>query len=221
MNNKRIAAWILAVMLLLAPPSLLAGQDWQKAEMDGDKPIAVYTRSVKGSDFIATRGVTTVKASLGALVHLIADTDSFPDWMHQIKHARILEQFSQTERLTYTAQDSPWPVKDRDMVVYSKLSQNPDTKEVVIHMAARPDAYPEQDGHVRIPEMTNRWQLTPKGDGKISVIYEIHANPGGSLSARIYNATAAETPLKTLQGLRRIIEQPKYRDARMPGIKEP
>lgn len=221
MYYKIISGWILAGVLLLTPISLLAGQDWQKAETDEDKHIVVYTRSVEGSDFIATRGVTRVRASLGAVLHLIADTDSFPEWMHQMKHAKILEEFSKTERLTYTAQDIPWPVKDRDMVVYSKLSQDPDTKEVVIDMTARPDAYPEQGDHVRIPEMTNRWQLTPKGEGQVSVVYEIHANPGGSLPARMYNATAAETPLKTLQGLQRMLEQPEYRDARMPGISEP
>ena len=221
MYNKIISAWILAAVLLLTPISLLARQDWQKAETDEDKHIVVYTRSVEGSDFIATRGVTTVKTSLGAVVNLIADTDSFSEWMHQMKHAKIVEQFSKTERLTYTAQDSPWPVKDRDMVVYSKLSQDPDTKEVVIDMVARPEAFPEQDDYVRIPAMTNRWQLTPKGEGQIAVIYEIHANPGGSLPSPMYNATAADTPLKTLQGLQRMIEQPEYRDARMPGISEP
>ncbi len=221
MYKLLIHIFILAGLVFATPLPVPAAQDWQAVDSDEGKNILVYTLDTESSDYMATRGVTTVTASLGALVNLIADTDSFPEWMHQIKHAKILEQSSQTERLTYLAQDSPWPVKDRDMVVYSKLLQDPDSKEVVIDMQARPDAFPEQDDHVRIPEMANRWRLSPKGKGQIAIVYEIHANPGGSLPARIYNATAAETPLKTLQGLHRMLEQPEYRDARMPGIEEP
>ncbi|MFO8113695.1 MAG: START domain-containing protein [Desulfosalsimonadaceae bacterium] len=221
MRKTMMVLWIAAGMLIFSSMPLLAEGEWEEAASDAEKQIVVYTRSVENSPFKISRGVTTVSASLGAIVSLIADTDSFPEWMHNVKRSMVIEQISKTERITYTAQKLPWPVTDRDTVVYSRLTQDPDTKQVVINVEARPDAYPEQDGHVRIPEMTNRWELTPIGGGRVEVAYEIHVDPGGRIPTRLANSSIVDTPLNTLRGLHRMIDLPKYRDARIDTILEP
>jgi len=220
MKNLALTATII-FCLLFVPLPLLADGDWQKDKADEDYNVVVYVRSPSDSPFIEGRAETEVTASLGALVSLIADTDSFPEWIHNVKSAKVLEQISDTERLTYTAQAIPWPVTDRDSVVYSKLAQDPDTKQVTIALEARPDAYPEQSGYVRVPEMRGRWELTPIGDNRVSVAYQILSNPGGRLPTRVANAHAADLPFYSLLGLHKMIEKPEYRDARVDIISEP
>ena len=221
MHRKRLLQYVLSVFLLILPLPLVAGGDWQKEQVDVEKDIVVYTRSVKDSSYKECRGETMLTTSLGALVNLIADTDSFPEWMHNVKSAKVLKQISSTERLTYTAQDTPWPISDRDTVVYSRLYQDPETKQITIEMQARPDAYPEQEGYVRIPVMKSKWELTPKADQSVEVVYQLLADPGGRLPARVANAYAAKMPLNSLRGLHRMIEKPQYRDVRMDIISEP
>lgn len=221
MYGSLMIRWILAGMLVLSPLSALAGGAWEKATEDEDMQIVVYTRNVEGSSFKASRGVTTISASLGAIISLISDVNSFPEWMHNVKRSLLVEQISSSERITYTAQKLPWPVTDRDTVVYSKFSQDPDTKQIVIRLNARPDAYPEQDGHVRVPQMNGMWQLTPKEGNQVEVIYEIHPDPGGRIPTRVANSSIVDTPLNTLRGMHRMIEDPKYRDARMDRVLEP
>jgi hypothetical protein len=69
--------------------------------------------------------------------------------------------------------------------------------------------------------MTGKWQLTPKGSNQVAVIYELHPDPGGYIPTRIANAYIVDTPLHTLQGLHRMIRDPKYRDARLETVMEP
>ena len=220
MKNLALTAAVIFCMLFLPLP-LLADADWQKDKADDDYNVVVYVRSPSDSPFTECRGETEVTASLGALVSLIADTDSFPEWMHNVKSAKILEQISNTERLTYTAQAIPWPVTDRDSVVYSKLAQDPETKQVSIEIEARPDAYPDQNGYVRVPEMRASWELTPIGANRVSVVYQIISDPGGRLPTRVANAHAADLPFYSLLGLHKMIEKPEYRDAHVDIISEP
>ena len=221
MHRSMIARWFLAGMLMFWPLPAIAEQGWEKAAEDAEKQVVVYLRSVEGSSFKAGRGVTTVEATLGAIVSVISDAESFPEWMHNVKRAFVVEQISTFERITYTAQKLPWPVTDRDSVVYSKFSQDPDTKQITIDFEARPDAYPEQEGHVRVPNMTGKWQITPKGGNRVEVIYQIHPDPGGRIPTRVANASITDTPLNTLRGMHRMIREPKYRDARLDTVMEP
>jgi hypothetical protein len=221
MHGSAVFRWVLAGMLVFWSPPLLAEQGWEKAAEDADRQIVVYTRSVEGSPFKASRGVTTVEAALGAIVSLVSDADSYSEWMYNIKRSMLLEQVSRLENIIYIAQRFPWPVTDRDMVVYAKLHQDPDSKQIVITMKAVPGAYPEQDGHVRVTRMTGKWQLTPKGGNQVAVIYELHPDPGGYIPTRIANAYIVDTPLHTLRGLHRMIREPKYRDARLDTVMEP
>jgi len=159
MHQTRLLLYIITGLLLLLLPRLLPAEEgWRKAAEGADKKIVVYTRSVEGSPLKAFRGVTRVKATLGSLINLVKDVDAFPEWMYNAKSAKVLVQISDTERFVYTTQKSPWPVTDRDMVVYSKLEQDPDTRQVTVNLEARPHEYPEQEGYVRVPAMIGKWQ---------------------------------------------------------------
>lgn len=222
MHQTRLLLYIITGLLLLLLPRLLPAEEgWRKAAEGADKKIVVYTRSVEGSPLKAFRGVTRVKATLGSLINLVKDVDAFPEWMYNAKSAKVLVQISDTERFVYTTQKSPWPVTDRDMVVYSKLEQDPDTRQVTINLEARPREYPEQEGYVRVPAMIGKWQFTPIGDGFVEIVFEARVNPGGRIPNMLANAFVIDNPLETLSGLKEMIQKPKYRDAGDNLIIEP
>ncbi len=211
----------MAGMLILLPAAPFAGDGWEKTAEDEEKNIVVYTRSVADAPLKAFRGETTLSASLGSLVRICEDADAYPEWMYSVKSAKVLEIINERERITYSRQDTTWPLTDRDLVAYSKIEQDPETKAVTIHMEARPDAYPEQEGHVRVPEGEGKWQFTPKGDGKVAVVYQAHVDPGGCIPAAIASSYAVDTPMETLRGLHEMVEKPEYQDATVDFITEP
>ena len=215
-RSIRIIPIIVLLFVILSPAdALLSGEVWEKTTEDKEHGIDVYTRTVEGSQIRAYQGRTTVEASLDALVSLMSDAASFPLWMHNVNSARVLEIINDKERITYVSQGVPWPVKDRDLVLYSELKINPDTGAAIINIEAWPDAYPEQEGHLRITEMKSSWAFTPKENGMVEVVYETYVDPGGRIPPSLVNVHTLDTPLNSLRGLREMIKRPEYRDAYM------
>ncbi len=222
MYKSMLFLFFLAGCMILFPlMALTADVIWEKTEEDLENDIVVFTRSVEGSSIKAYQGRTTVDETLDALVSLISDTEAFPEWMHNVKRAGTIDFINDTERIVYVAQGTPWPVRDRDLVLYSKLEVDPDTKQVTIYIEARPDAYPEQEGYLRIREMESMWQFTPMEDGMVSVVYETYVDPGGNIPPQVVNLHTLDTPLNSLLGLRRMIKEPRYRDAVMEILHRP
>lgn len=209
------------LIVFFLPLTLFAAGNWEKTEEDPENDILVYTRSVEYSPIKEYKGKTTVSATLDALVCLMADAESFPEWMHNVKSSRTLERISDTERIIYVAQGVPWPMTDRDLVLHSKLRMDPDTRRVTIDVEARPDAYPEQEGYFRIRQMTSMWQFTPKENGKVEVVYTTHVDPGGNIPSQIVNVHTLDTPLNSLLGLREMIQKPAYSEAFMDVLHTP
>jgi hypothetical protein len=46
----------------------------------------------------------------------------------------------------------------------------------------------------------------------VEVVYQVHANPGGSLPNWMVNAIVVETPLETLLNLRDVVTNEKYQN---------
>ncbi len=214
-RSIRIIPVIVLLFVFFPPAVLRSGGIWEKTTEDAEHGIDVYTRTVEGSPIKAYQGRTTVEATLDALVSLMSDVASFPLWMHNVNSARVLDIINDKERIAYVSQGVPWPVRDRDLVLYSKLEMNPDTGGVIINIEAWPDAYREQEGHLRITDMKSSWVFTPKENGMVEVVYETHVDPGGRIPPRLVNAHTLDTPLNSLRGLREMIKRPEYRDAFM------
>ena len=48
--------------------------------------------------------------------------------------------------------------------------------------------------------------MTPEGEGRIRVVYELHAEPGGQVPAWLANSFVIDAPYNTLLLLRRAAE---------------
>jgi len=210
--------------LFLAVGWLVAGS-WAEApadfSLDKEKNgIKVYTRKIEGSSLKEFKGVTTMKTSLSSLIALMDDTDALPQWLHDCTSAKLVQNINLYERITYTVIKAPWPVSDRDTVSYSKVVQDTKSKVVTIYLKGMADKYPKQSGKVRVPSMKGFWQFIPSKSGYVTVIYQLHSDPGGSLPDALANSTATDIPYNTLLNMHKIIKQEKYQTAKIPQVKE-
>lgn len=182
--------------------------------------VKVYTRKIEGSSLKEFKGVTAIKTSLTSLVALMDDTDALPRWLHNCGAARLVENINFAERITYTTVKAPWPVSDRDTVTYSKIVQDPKTKVVTIYLKGMPEKYPRQSGKVRVPSLKGFWQFIPSKGGYVTVIYQLHSEPGGALPDALANSTVTDIPYYTLLNMHRIVKEEKYQNAKIPQVKE-
>ncbi|MBZ0251864.1 MAG: hypothetical protein K8I02_00875, partial [Candidatus Methylomirabilis sp.] len=80
---------------------------------------------------------------------------------------------------------------------------------------------PPAEDYVRMPTVKGGYVFRPKPGGAVEIDYQLHVEPGGALPAWLVNALAVDTPFETLKGMREAAKKPKYRDAEVPGVREP
>lgn len=207
-------------LIICCSISLTALAEKWKMERDRDG-IKVYTRRVEGIAFKQYKGEITIDAPLSTLVTIFNDLEAGPDWVDQCSKMELVEQISPSENITYVYTPAPWPVKDRDAVVQTKISQDPQTLVVTIKQTAVPDKKEPNKKAVRVKRVDGTWTLTPTKDGKTALVYQVLSDPGGGLPAWLVNAVAISQPFNTLDGMRKMAGKDEYRNVKVDYITDP
>ena len=106
------------------------GNNWKLEKKD--KNVQAYTTAVSGSDFRAYK-IEAVESSLAALVAQQKDALNHLRWMEGISSSELVNDAGDSYFTYAQVKTPPWPIKDRDSVVESSISQDKDTLEVYIH----------------------------------------------------------------------------------------
>ncbi len=203
------------LVLMVSTSSLaqVAGVDYQWKEKHHENGIQIYTSKVAGSKHKALRAVMTVKGKLNSLVALVQDNEACPKWADLCKESRIHEKVSDTENYIYSYNNLPFPVSDRDVLAHVIWQQNPISKKVSMTSIASKGRLAKTKA-VRIENAVSNWHFTPQGDGNVLVESFAHIDPNGPTPAWLSNMLLVKSPIKTMQNMRRIIEQGDYADAK-------
>ena len=199
---------------------MVAADDWNEATYDKENDIRIFTRHVEGSDTLAFKAITHVTGRLTAGVALLQDAQRTKDWVFNCKIMEEIELISDTQGIYYMITNMPWPVKDRDSITETRVSQDQESLVVRVDMKARNDVFPSNDDFIRIKEMSGYWLFTPIEGNQIEVVYEAHADPGGGLPSWLVNSFLVDAPLNTLRGFRQLIGEEIYQKANRAFIRE-
>jgi len=192
---------------------------WELEEEEKDINLKIFTREVGGSNLREFKGEMLVKAQMSTIAALLLDSQSAPKWMHQCVKFEVIEQVDPLTAIVYFINGAPWPVSDRDAVVKSVMTQDPESLVLKVEIGVVDDLVPEDDDYVRIPQMKGFWLFEPKETGQILVTYQVHANPGGSLPDWLANSVVVDTPLNTMSNMAEMLKLDKYTQAVLPLIK--
>ncbi|WP_225667357.1 START domain-containing protein [Thalassolituus oleivorans] len=208
------------VLLSALSFSVVAADDWNEATYDKENDIRIFTGHVEGSDTLAFKAITHVTGRLTAGVALLQDAQRTKDWVFNCKIMEEIELISDTQGIYYMITNMPWPVKDRDSITETRVSQDQESLVVRVDMKARNDVFPSNDDFIRIKEMSGYWLFTPIEGNQIEVVYEAHADPGGGLPSWLVNSFLVDAPLNTLRGFRQLIGEEIYQKANRAFIRE-
>jgi hypothetical protein len=197
--------------------SARAQMPWQlKKDQEG---IKVYTKSSENSEYNELKVEMTLTATLSSLAALILDIDNYHNWSFNTEKAYVLKRIGPGELYYYTLNNSPWPASDRDLPVHLQISQDPGTKSMSIHATCIPGLVPPKKNVVRVPLSAEQWTVTPLSNGRIRIEYDLKLDPGAGAPAWLINLFSVKGPFETFSHLRTQIQQPPYRDALLPFIK--
>jgi hypothetical protein len=203
-----LLAGVLAVFL---SGNAQAQSAW-KVDREGEG-VTVYTQTVPGYSLRAFKAVTRMNVSMDAVLALISDAESFPNWYADCSENKTLKKVSNKDFYAYFVNDSPFPVMDRDSITHTTVSQDAATKVVTVLMKGEPKFIPERDDRVRVPRMEGSWTLNPVSPTETEVVLEMRTDSGGSVPAFLADRQVTVGPHKTLVNMKKYIQKPKYKNA--------
>lgn len=210
---------LILLMVLLCTPSIFFAQDANRWILKNEKEgVKVYYR--KTSDIYELKLVTSLKVSLSGLTSLLSEVDNYTKWGYKVMEARELKKVSDWELYYYSRLDFPWPLDDRDIVVHSKMQQDPVTHRITATSIAEHGLVPEQKGVVRMYNAHTSWTIVPGSGGWTYVEYYIYSDPGGTLPDWLVNMALDVGPRETIKNIRSFVQQEKYQKVKLAHLKE-
>jgi len=214
-----LIAALVSIVLSFSTHAVSGSSDWELEKEEEGIKLKIYTREVSGSSLKEFKGEMIVETTLTTLAALLLDSKAAPEWMHQCEKFEIIERTSPKQALIYFINGAPWPISDRDAVVSSTMSQDPETLVLQVDVEAVTGRLPKNDDYVRIPHMSGFWSFIPLSEGKVKVVYQVHADPGGSLPSWLANSVVVDTPYNTMSNMLKMLTLEKYQLAEIPFIK--
>ncbi|WP_392339052.1 START domain-containing protein [Moritella marina] len=215
--------YILLLMTILLSSTSVSASEWELEKYDEDNDIKVYTRLKPNSDseFKEFKGVTHIKSRVTPFVALLDNAELACEWMHNCVKFEFVGETSATQKTSYSINKAPWPVTDRDLVVYSETIQDKDNYAVTISLSSAFDKVANDDDYIRVKELDGTWTFTPMDNGVVEVSYQLFLDPAGSLPSMLAASTVVDTPYYTLLNLREIIAKPELQSQQLTYISEP
>lgn len=180
----------------------------------------MYMKSRENSPLKAIRVTCTMESTLSALTAALFDIDNSKQWVYATKAIKLLKPISASELIYYSEIEIPWPVANRDFIVDLKVEQDPKTKAVSVIGKNLYDYLPEQKNIVRIKESYSKWLVTPVSANSVKIEYVLEVDPAGIIPAWLINLFATKGPFETMKGLRNVVKQPQYANAKLSYIRE-
>jgi hypothetical protein len=198
-------AVFLLVFTALFNSNISWADDWKLERQKNN--VSIFSK-ISDNGYKEIRVKVIVEADPRALITLLDDVAFSPQWIHNCIKVKVLDEVSPTERLINSFFAAPWPVKDRDMVFYSKTSFKNNT--VQIEISDRGEDTPHHSTYVRMQNMHGLWQANPLGEGRSEITYTGGGNPGGNLPTIIANKELITSMFKTFENLSKVILLDKY-----------
>ena len=203
---QQLLMWLL-LGWTLATSSVWAGEvgEWRLDAHDEQLDVKVYTREIPGSVLREFKGVTHTQASLSSLVAILLDAEFATQWMDKIITFDVIDVYSPQQHLLYIVNQTPWPVKNRDIYLQTEISQD-ESGTVTVSLIGQPEYGPERAKRVRMASMRGAWTFTPTKEQGVQVSYQAHADPSGQLPAWLVNSIVIDMPLNSLRNLHQVID---------------
>jgi hypothetical protein len=184
-------------------------------KLDIDKNgIKIYTRPCDRSPINEFEGRCEIDASLYVIGMIMMDFTSYTKWVASCRDLQNLGCKDALHCTLYYVMDLPWPVTDRDAVLNASADLMLDRGRITANIQSSPDSAFSGDGKcVRLRSMEIRWVLEKITDNRTRVTFFSWAEPEGNIPAFVANMATGDMPYKTLLGLRKLAQDPRYIEA--------
>lgn len=180
--------------------------------------IEIFTKQTSESPIQYLRAKGKVSAKVENICAIMRNVEHATDWTPNLVERSYVKNISDTEAILYDVSDMPWPVKDREMVLYHELSITDDKEFLVLNFKSidEPSAKRDQD-MVRAKVHHGEIRFKPVDGGSRTFIEMIIlVDPKGSLPIWLVNLLQVSIPHDFLMALNQYAEKTEFKP--LPGV---
>jgi len=201
----------ISILICLLSISLI-GQDWTfQKEVEG---IKAYNRPVNKSKFKEYKIEAEIVGSLESIVAVLQDIDIYLDIFPDNKKATIISTSGETHFEIFLHTKTPFPVKDRFTYTHTDYTYDASSSTVSLSINCVDNEYlrSQKKRGVLVTECKGSWEITDLKNGKLGIVHQFYANPGGMVPAWIVNKRTIDSPIKSIKTIRKFVKQKEYQD---------
>ena len=182
---------------------------FEHAKLSIDKHnIKVWTYQNSQNPVLQYQAETIYDCSLEEAVALILDVDQAVKWVPYMGRVKVLSSDSQKgESLLYMVLDFPFPLKDRDVLVHSKIVKDA-SGLIRIKNKAVNQGYAKNPDYIRLTEYVGDWTFQKLAPNKVKVSTSGYANPEGAIPVGFVNMFVQQQPYQMLQKMKIELAKP-------------
>jgi hypothetical protein len=170
-------------------------QNWEKSHSDNG--LDVFTAKMPNSKLVGFKLTGIVSANIQPLMATLRNVENSPVWTPELIQKTTIQNISDNEAITYSLNNLPWPISDRDFILHNKLFLSHDQKLLfVVSKSVKHKNYPETDGIVRAWIHYSNIGLRPVDSKKTYVEWTLFVDPKGNLPAWLVNFYQSRFPIK-------------------------
>ncbi len=209
---KKVAATLVVLWISIsssvAPAQSARSYVWKLD--DSEQGCQNFTSNVAGKDYVAAKTVCIVPARMDVVGTVLRDIASFPKWMEDCKDTRMLRVVDEkNDVFLFWLRQHITLFADRDVVLKTETELRPGRAFIKAY-SSRESAYDAGEGYVRMPSFSSEFTLEWVDREHTRVTFMIDPDLGDGLPRGIANSVIRKTPLKSLQGMSRMVRDPKY-----------
>jgi hypothetical protein len=188
---------IFLLLWITAPAAAVCGQGlsdrfsitpdrWQQIYQKGG--ITVYSQKVPISDVMAFRAASLLDAPVEQVMEVLRRVEITGEWMPDIVVKYAVNEWSDFEAITFSINEMPWPISDRELLLYNRLRLDRNRKFLVVEVYSVEDkSLPVARGNVRAHMHCGETLVRPAGDGRTQVELILFVDPKGFIPAWLVN----------------------------------
>lgn len=206
-----VVSFLMLLSISVAHGENTGAEPWELVYREGE--LSVYHDVTQPRPTYKGEGI--VEANLFELLAVLSDVGKRIHWVKDLKESQILEGSVETKVIIYEQFHLPWPCDNRDSVVESVIKQDLKKLEVSVeyHEVSHPKT-PARDGVIRMPVARGNMFFRYLDEKHSFARFVLGLDVGGHLPEWLVNYVVRKSPIVTLEGLLRQVNQTRgeYRD---------
>ncbi len=178
-----------------------------------ERGITVSVRHEPGRGLPAFRGQGTIEGDVSYVLSVVLDTEGALAWAEGTDHMATLRELDPRQHLIYSHTSTPWPVRDRDMIMRRKVEVVKPGEAFRLRLDCVKEGKAPIVGCIRIQVCSSEFMLR-KVDAEHTLIdYQVRIDPRGILPKWFVAWSARRVPFDTLVNLEAYVKKTRTKYA--------